>query len=266
MATFTAEIQTTRTAEENRRIITGYLASKGYAPKGESGRTEWRKGVYWVKYVTFATAEGKASVRAWINLPYPGMGSYIKYYLGRTELKSMVAELEVALLAEGELPTYAAAASSADLTNADAVSQAESDSRPRPAAFASRAAALLVDVVAVQLLTIPLVTLLVLLARSGGPQAHSRADVTGAVLLIAFWYYFAKLESSPRQSTWGKRLLGIKVCDLEGRRISIGRASGRFFARMLSALLYGIGFLIAPFTPRKQALHDLLCGTLVVGK
>jgi uncharacterized RDD family membrane protein YckC len=58
--------------------------------------------------------------------------------------------------------------------------------------------------------------------------------------------------------------LGIIVTDLEGRRIGFGRATGRYFAKILSALILGIGFLMVAFTQRKQGLHDMIAGTLVV--
>ena len=65
-------------------------------------------------------------------------------------------------------------------------------------------------------------------------------------------------------ATPGKMACGIKVTDLDGRRISFGRATGRFFGKILSTLILLIGFLMQPFTARKQALHDILAGTLVV--
>jgi uncharacterized RDD family membrane protein YckC len=58
--------------------------------------------------------------------------------------------------------------------------------------------------------------------------------------------------------------LGLKVTDLEGRRISFARATGRHFAKILSGLMFFIGFIMAGFTQRKQALHDMIAGTLVV--
>ena len=85
--------------------------------------------------------------------------------------------------------------------------------------------------------------------------------------LIAFvvtWAYFAILESSARQATLGKMAIGIKVTDLNGHRISLLRATGRFFAKFLSGLILLIGYIMAAFTARKQALHDILAGTLVV--
>ncbi len=83
---------------------------------------------------------------------------------------------------------------------------------------------------------------------------------------VAAWLYFALMESSSRQATLGKMLVGIMVTDLDGGRISFGRATGRHFAMILSALTCYIGFVMAAFTERKQALHDMIAGTLVVRK
>jgi uncharacterized RDD family membrane protein YckC len=78
------------------------------------------------------------------------------------------------------------------------------------------------------------------------------------------WIYYALLESSVWQATIGKKLLGLRVTDLAGNRISFARASGRFFGKILSGMILGIGFLMAGFTQRKQALHDILAGCLVL--
>ena len=76
--------------------------------------------------------------------------------------------------------------------------------------------------------------------------------------------YFAGMESSDSQATLGKMAMGIKVTDLYGRRISFGRATGRFFGKILSSIILGIGFLMAAFTEKKQALHDMMSDTLVL--
>lgn len=80
------------------------------------------------------------------------------------------------------------------------------------------------------------------------------------------WLYFSLMESSVWQATLGKKALGLTVTDLEGRRISFGRATGRYFAKILSTLTIGIGYLMAGFTAKKQALHDMIAGTLVLRK
>ena len=83
---------------------------------------------------------------------------------------------------------------------------------------------------------------------------------------IAAAFYYSLQESSTHQATLGKRALGIKVTDTQGRRISRKHALGRWFAASLSYLSLYIGFLLAAFTARKQALHDMVAGTLVVDR
>ncbi len=86
------------------------------------------------------------------------------------------------------------------------------------------------------------------------------------VLLAVWWLYFACFESSRLQGTPGKLMLGIKVTDLSGGRIGFGAASARTFGKILSQIIFYIGYIIAAFTERKQAMHDMLAGTLVVMK
>jgi uncharacterized RDD family membrane protein YckC len=96
--------------------------------------------------------------------------------------------------------------------------------------------------------------------------------LTFLLLIIAgTWLYWALLESSSWQATLGKRALGLYVTDLEGRRATFGKASGRFFAgRGLGSIPYlgGLYFLIdcicAGVTDRKQAIHDMIAGCLVM--
>jgi uncharacterized RDD family membrane protein YckC len=83
---------------------------------------------------------------------------------------------------------------------------------------------------------------------------------------IIQWLYFSIMESSSWQATLGKKALGLTVTDLEGRRISFGRATGRYFAKIISTLILFIGYIMAGFTEKKQALHDIIAGTLVLRK
>lgn len=80
------------------------------------------------------------------------------------------------------------------------------------------------------------------------------------------WLYFAYMESSVNQGTIGKMALNLKVTDLNGERISFGRATGRFFAKYISSITLLIGYIMAAFTERKQALHDMIAGTYVIKK
>ncbi len=89
--------------------------------------------------------------------------------------------------------------------------------------------------------------------------------IWGSVMVIS-WLYFAKLESGSMQATYGKRVLGLKVTNLAGEPIGFGQASGRFFGKILSGMIFYVGFIMAGFTDRKQALHDMIAGTLVVRK
>jgi uncharacterized RDD family membrane protein YckC len=85
---------------------------------------------------------------------------------------------------------------------------------------------------------------------------------TGLSLIVG-WLYFALLESSERGATVGKMALGLRVVTREGRRLSFLNATGRYFAKCLSALILGIGFLMVAFTERKRGLHDMIAETLV---
>lgn len=87
--------------------------------------------------------------------------------------------------------------------------------------------------------------------------------LTFILLLFGSWLYEAFMESSSYQATLGKMIFGMKVTDLNGNRISFERATGRHFAKWLSGMILGIGYIMVAFTERKQGLHDLLAGTLV---
>lgn len=85
--------------------------------------------------------------------------------------------------------------------------------------------------------------------------------------VILEWLYFAGMESSARQATFGKSVLSLRVTNYDGQRISFGHATGRFFAKIISGMIpLAIGYIMAAFTEKKQALHDLIAGTLVLRK
>jgi len=85
----------------------------------------------------------------------------------------------------------------------------------------------------------------------------------GAALAIS-WIYGAVMESSARQATIGKKALGIAVTDIDGRRISFLRGMARNLGKIASALPFFVGLIMAGTTARKQGLHDILTGCLVV--
>ena len=95
---------------------------------------------------------------------------------------------------------------------------------------------------------------------------RNQAPIRTVLNILMGWAYGAGMESSTRQATVGKMVMGIVVTDINGNRLSFGRATGRYFGKILSGLIIGIGYIIAAFTAKKQALPDLLAETLVVVK
>jgi len=95
-------------------------------------------------------------------------------------------------------------------------------------------------------------------------QFYSTMSTAVIITTVLAWLYFAVCESSPWQATVGKLALGIRVTDMHGNRISIPRALGRYAAKYLSTLILCIGFLMVGWTRRKQGLHDMIAGTLVL--
>lgn len=107
------------------------------------------------------------------------------------------------------------------------------------------------------------------LAASGSDMETIQAasSVLGFIVgIVLSWLYFTLFESSARQATPGKMALGIVVTDLDGDRISFARANGRYWGKLLSVLTLFIGYLMAAFTGKKQTLHDMVAGCLVVNK
>jgi len=86
------------------------------------------------------------------------------------------------------------------------------------------------------------------------------------ILILIQVLYFAGMQSSKYQATLGKMAIGVIVIDENGNRITMGKGIGRFFAKILSGLIMYIGFIMAGFDSRKQALHDKLAGTYVIYK
>jgi uncharacterized RDD family membrane protein YckC len=91
--------------------------------------------------------------------------------------------------------------------------------------------------------------------------------LVGSVSVVAGWLYYAWMESSQYQGTLGKMALGLTVTDLQGRRVTFARASGRFFSKIITGLIpLAIGYIMAGFTEKKQALHDMIASCLVLRK
>ena len=137
--------------------------------------------------------------------------------------------------------------------------------------FWMRFVAAIIDWILVQLVVFPVAAVLgAMIGLAGGAVdmpgfgIHMvRFIIGGTIGLLGNWIYEAAMESSSKQATVGKMALGLKVTDLEGRRISFARATGRHLAKLVSGMILLIGYIMAGFTERKQALHDMIAGTLV---
>jgi len=108
------------------------------------------------------------------------------------------------------------------------------------------------------------------LDKGDGSKLFGVAGIIGAVLLLIItitavgWLYYALMESSKQQATLGKIALGLKVTDMEGKKISFARATGRYFGKIISNMIFMIGYILAGLTEKKQALHDMIAGCLVI--
>jgi uncharacterized RDD family membrane protein YckC len=143
---------------------------------------------------------------------------------------------------------------------------------PKYAGFWIRALAALIDFLLSQVVTFGLVfsvggAIGLLMVATGRPWSSGEPAVRVVGILVTYfilWLWFTVAESSVWQATVGKRLLGLKVTDETGNRISFGRANGRFWSKILSSLLAGAGFILIGISQTKQGLHDRIAHTFVV--
>ncbi len=155
------------------------------------------------------------------------------------------------------------------------------DLTPRYAGFWIRFAAEVIDSILVSSISGPLLNYLFLAFLLPPPPPGIARDQQVAldyvisllplalsyvlVTYVIHWLYHAIMESSARQATWGKVICGLVISDLEGGRISFGRATSRFFAKQIVGhiLTLGVGFMFCGWTEKKQCLHDILVNTVV---
>jgi uncharacterized RDD family membrane protein YckC len=135
------------------------------------------------------------------------------------------------------------------------------------AGFWIRFVAVFIDGIVLMIVQIILSFILSLLFAAGGDRgAQVAALILNVLSIIIGWLYYAYQESSPKQATLGKQAMGIVVTDLNGQPISFGKATLRYFGKILSGIILLIGYIMAAFTEKKQALHDIIAGTLVLKK
>lgn len=135
------------------------------------------------------------------------------------------------------------------------------------AGFWKRFVAYMLDTMLISIVSGIVIFSFVFLSVTDNPSSNESILLQLAIQSFSIainWLYFALMESSAKQATLGKMLLGIKVTDINGQRISFGRATGRHFGKILSAITLSIGYIMAAFTAKKQALHDMVAGSLVV--
>jgi uncharacterized RDD family membrane protein YckC len=130
------------------------------------------------------------------------------------------------------------------------------------AGFLARFGAALIDGILQRILGV-VVMLAVIFAM---PASNGTTIVANILSVLVGWLYSALMESSDSQATLGKMAVGIRVASLDGKKISFGAATCRYFGKFLSVLILMIGFLMPLWTRRKQALHDIIAGTLVIKK
>jgi uncharacterized RDD family membrane protein YckC len=97
-------------------------------------------------------------------------------------------------------------------------------------------------------------------------QMMAMAGVTQIVFLTIQTLYYTFMESSKYQASVGKIVLGLKVTDMNGGQLDFTKALVRNLCKILSSMILLIGYLMAAFTEKKQALHDMIASTLVVKK
>ncbi len=141
---------------------------------------------------------------------------------------------------------------------------------PAPAGLGPRFASLLVDHATITLLGMCSGIVIGAIVHALLGSGDSADLLTGAVVLtlpfFLFVAYFTIFDWGPVGGTPGRRLLGLRVVDADGRPLTFARSLARAVARLLGAIPFGAGFLVALVTQQRQALHDLACSTLVTSR
>jgi len=142
----------------------------------------------------------------------------------------------------------------------------------RYAGFWARVGSHIIDVVLINIVSGILgfiLGIIVGLSMMNSPEEEMMLVAQGLGFILGVliaWLYYGLMESSQYQATVGKQAIGAIVINKYGERISFGQASGRYFGKILSALLFCIGFIMVGLTEKKQGLHDLMAGTYVIFK
>jgi uncharacterized RDD family membrane protein YckC len=134
--------------------------------------------------------------------------------------------------------------------------------------FWRRFVAILIDGIIIAIFTFPITLLLgqrAIIPHQNQPPTISFGYIGASYLisLLANCAYFTYFVSQ-KGATPGKMLLNLKVVTANGDRLTVARSAGRFFAYILSGLIFCIGYIMAGFDSQKRALHDYICSTRVI--
>jgi uncharacterized RDD family membrane protein YckC len=206
--------------------------------------------------------------------PNAAANKYVLVVAGKPEGPFSIAELKTKKIKPGdfvktpEMDDYKEAHEVAELRQLFGFSR-----QPVPlqyfGSFDQRATASVVDwfiVLGVFVVASFVVMLLLLLILPGDDNKVVRIGITGGIVALtipARLIYSVIMESGPKQGTYGKQLLKIRVCDIYGERIDASRAFARNASKILSVATFFVGYLIIFFTKKQQGLHDMLADTLV---
>lgn len=136
--------------------------------------------------------------------------------------------------------------------------------QPNYAGLISRIVAIFIDFVISYSVIIPGMMIGLHVLRDDAGRVSPLIFGLQFAIVVFVWLYFALQESSTAMATVGKRVMGLRVVTVSGQRISFLRATARTLSKVISYAACCLGFLMQPFTNRRQALHDILTGTIVV--
>jgi len=158
----------------------------------------------------------------------------------------------------------------APVQSAGVLPYASTPDPPLYASFGSRLGAWFIDLLilmGIRFVVTIVLGLIMMAVESGGFRSEMTDVVLGWIAILVLygvgWAYYAFSETSSKQVTLGKSAMGLQVEDVDGGPATLMQVSMRFFMRLVSTLLLGIGFLLPLFTSRHQALHDIAANCVV---
>jgi len=149
------------------------------------------------------------------------------------------------------------------------------------AGFGKRLLAFIIDLILISIVQWVILTpILAAIGIGAANNMETMSDDPGAMLgaigaafgviqvvtTVVWVLYYTLMESSKSQATVGKMALSIKVTDVNGAKLDFVKALIRNVSKIVSSAILFIGYIMAAFTEKKQGLHDIIAGTIVVNK